>query len=65
MKLTLTRYLMFDLLEVNKAYGHKGLPKLGSVAGPVIQVNGSLSFEDDLRSGGLLYCDKSDKNKQF
>ena len=30
--------------------------KLGSVAGPVIQANGRLSFEDDLRSGGLLYC---------
>ena len=29
---------------------------LGSVAGPVIQANGRLSFEDDLRSGGLLYC---------
>ena len=29
---------------------------LGSVAGPVIQVNGRLSYEDDLRSGGLLYC---------
>jgi hypothetical protein len=30
--------------------------QLGSVAGPVIQVNGRLSFKDDLRSGGLLYC---------
>ena len=30
--------------------------KLGSVVGPVIQVNGRLSFEDNLRSGGLLYC---------
>ena len=28
---------------------------LGSVAGPVIQANGRLTFEDDLRSGGLLY----------
>ena len=28
---------------------------LGSVAGPVIQANGRLSFEDDLSSGGLLY----------
>ena len=27
---------------------------LGSVAGPVIQANGRLTFEDDLRSGGLL-----------
>ena len=30
--------------------------KLGSVAGPVIQANGRLSFEDDLRCGCLLYC---------
>jgi hypothetical protein len=29
--------------------------KLGSVAGPVIQANGRLTFKDDLRSGGLLY----------
>ena len=29
--------------------------KLGSVAGPVIEANGRLTFEDDLRSGGLLY----------
>jgi hypothetical protein len=28
--------------------------QLGSVAGPVIQANGRLTFEDDLRSGGLL-----------
>ena len=28
--------------------------KLESVAGPVIQANGRLTFEDDLRSGGLL-----------
>ena len=25
------------------------------VEGPVIQANGRLTFEDDLRSGGLLY----------
>ena len=30
--------------------------KLGPVASPVIQAYGKLSFEDDLRSGGLLYC---------
>ena len=29
--------------------------KLGPVVGPVIQANGGLTFEDDLRSGGLLY----------
>ena len=28
--------------------------ELGSVAGPVIQANGRLTFEDDFRSGGLL-----------
>ena len=28
--------------------------QLGSVAGPVIQANGRMTFEDDLRSGGLL-----------
>ena len=32
------------------------LLKLGSVACPVIQENVRLSFEDDLRSGGLLCC---------
>ena len=30
---------------------------LGSVEILVIQANERLSFEDDLRSGGLLYCD--------
>ena len=30
--------------------------KLGSVAGPVIQANGRLSFDVELRPGGLLYC---------
>ena len=28
--------------------------KLGSVAGPVIQANGRLTFVDDLRSGGSV-----------
>ena len=28
--------------------------KLGSVVGPVIQANGRLTFEDDLRSGNLV-----------
>ena len=32
----------------------KNRVELGSVAGPVIQANGRLTFEDDLRSGGLL-----------
>ena len=30
--------------------------KLGSVVGPVIQANGRMNFENDLRFGGLLYC---------
>jgi hypothetical protein len=34
----------------------RNLNYLGPVAGPVIQANERLSFEDDLRSGGLLYC---------
>ena len=29
--------------------------KLGSVAGPVIKANGRLTFDDGLRSGGLLH----------
>ena len=32
--------------------------ELGSVAALVIQANGRLTFEDDLRSGGLLYFTK-------
>ena len=38
-----------------KSYVQVIIIKLGSVAGPVIQANGRLNFEDDLRSGGLLY----------
>ena len=34
---------------------YKKNSKLGSDAGPVIQTNGRLTFEDDLISGGLLY----------
>ena len=30
------------------------MDELGSVAGAVIQANGRLTIEDDLRSGGLL-----------
>ena len=33
----------------------KDCTELGSVAGPVIQANGRLTIEDDLRSGGILY----------
>ena len=39
--------------KISKAY--QNWIKMGSVAGPVIQANGRLTFEDDLRSGGLLY----------
>ena len=41
------------LLEIGRKVDNIGL-KLGSVAGPIIQANGRLTFEDDLRSGGLL-----------
>ena len=34
--------------------GASNVTELGSVAGPVIQANGRLTFEDDLRSGGVL-----------
>jgi hypothetical protein len=34
--------------------GNDLILELGSVAGPAIQANGRLTFEDDLRSGGLL-----------
>ena len=46
--LTIPIQLKFQILFYKKS------PKLGSVAGPVIQANGRLKFEDDLRSGGLL-----------
>ena len=38
---------------------NKILFKLGSVADHVIQANGRLSFEDDLRSESLVYCFKA------
>ena len=38
--------------EVKHRFSRK---QLGSVAGPVIQANGLLKFEDDVRSGGLLH----------
>ena len=44
--------------SVNKVFRKNSitnLNELGSVSGPVIQANGRLSFEDDLRSVGLLY----------
>ena len=46
-----------NLSRKNMGIGNKLIQsfKLGSVAGPVIQANGRLTFEDDLRSGGLLY----------
>ena len=39
----------------SQGQGRTNWRKLGSVAGLVIQANGRLTFEDDLRSGGLLY----------
>ena len=44
-----------DLLRsVDPAQSVDTMCKLGSVVGPVIQANERLTFEDDLRSGGLL-----------
>ena len=43
------------LLSKNKVERYEMKKKLGFVASPVIQANGRLTFEDDLRSGGLLY----------
>jgi hypothetical protein len=37
------------------SFNYTVVQELGSVAGPVIQANRRLTFEDDLRSGGLLY----------
>ena len=41
--------------DLSKKY-REAYAKLWSVVGPVIQANGRLSFEDDLRSVGQLYC---------
>ena len=43
-----------SLLLLCRGPSIKEVGELGSVAGPVIQANGRLTFEDDLRSGGLL-----------
>ena len=45
---------MPNSIAVSPILNHNLLPQLGSIAGPVIQANGKLTFEDDLRSGGLL-----------
>ena len=37
--------------------------KMGYFAGPIIQANGRLKFEDDLRSGGLFYCASQSTSK--
>ena len=42
------------LYSISSVTNKRASWKLGSVAGPVIQANGRLTFEDDLRSGGLL-----------
>ena len=44
----LQKKLVFEMRKVTLAI------ELGSESGPVIQANGRLTFEDDLRSGGLL-----------
>ena len=46
------------IMNLDSLLGKIFFKKLGSVRGPVmsvIQENGRLTFEDDLRSGGLLY----------
>ena len=46
---------MTSIIKLGKTFAlYFLLRKLGSVAGPVIKANGRLTFEDDLRSGGLL-----------
>jgi len=56
-KVSWTSQLSYEILRssLERKFDKKNF-KLGSVAaGPVIQANGRLTFEDDLRSGGLLY----------
>ena len=50
MNYTLQNYSDFVKKSINQV-----VPYLGSDVGPEIQANGRLTFEDDLRSGGLLY----------
>ena len=49
----------FSTIPMWSSYGHVTeihfRKQLGSVAGPVIQANGRLSFEDDLRSALLCF----------
>ena len=54
------KIIIFDSRNTNchikiQKIDHKVDYELGSVAGPVIQANGRMTFEDDLSSGGLLY----------
>ena len=54
-----TSYLLFGQTLVHTCSNTlvlSWLYKLGSVAGPVIQANGRLEFEDGLRTGVLLHC---------
>ena len=49
-------YMVLNFQKVIKRLEYQiRIQSLGSVAGPVIQANGRLTFEDDVRSGGLLY----------
>ena len=50
MNYTLQNYSDFVKKSINQV-----VPYLGSDVGPEIQANGRLTFEDDLRSGGLLH----------
>ena len=50
-KLLLKNFLLFISSRVSL---YMAIQK-GNKLGPVIQANGRMTFEDDLRSGGLLY----------
>ena len=48
-------WLLFSLAETTKHFQFLAeTPSWVRLRGPVIQANGRLTFEDDLRSGGLL-----------
>ena len=49
------KWSILSKFRVNQVNWYQFIQKLGSVVGTVIQANGRLPFEDNLRSGGLLY----------
>ena len=46
--------MTFELITFNQLRHHFTCLSWVRLRGPVIQANGRLTFEDDLRSGGLL-----------